>query len=55
LRHGQGNRSTMTNTMKSNLLDMVQNIVQMDRWYSNPNIDESYRVIRDQLETFRLR
>ena len=55
LHHGQSNSSTMTYIMKSNLPDTVWNIMQAGHRYSAPGIDKSYRIVRGQLKTFKLR
>ena len=41
-RHG----STMMNTMKSNLSDMVRDVVQANHQHGTPSVDESYRILR---------
>ena len=46
LRNSQCHGSTMTNTMKSDLSNMVQDVVQANHWNSSPGIDESCRILR---------
>ena len=38
--------STMMNTMKSNLSDMVQGVMQANHQHSTPGVDESCHVLR---------
>ena len=45
LRNSQCHGSTMTNTMKSNLSDMVRDFVQVNNRHGTPSVDESYRVL----------
>ena len=46
LRSGQCHVSTMTNTMESNLSDVVWDVVQANHRHSTPGVDESCRVLR---------
>ena len=45
LRNSQCHGSTMTNTMKSNLSDMVWDVMQANHRHGTPGIDESYHVL----------
>jgi len=46
LRSSQRHGSTVTNAMKSDLSNMVWNVVQVDHQNGAPSIDESRRVLR---------
>ena len=54
LRSSQCHGSTMTNTMKSNLPDMVRDIIQVNHQHGTPGIDESYRMVHSQTKAFQL-
>ena len=38
--------STMTNAMKSDLLDTIQDVIQAKYWDGTSGVDKSYRVLR---------
>ena len=42
----QRRRSTMTNAMKSDLPDVIQDVIQVDYWDGASSIDKSYHVLR---------
>ena len=46
LSSGQCHGHTMMNTMKMNLSDIVQDVVQVNHQNGAPSIDESYRIVR---------
>ena len=45
LHSSQCHGSTMMNTLKSNLSDMVWDVVQANNRHGTPGVDESYRVL----------
>ena len=45
LRSSQCHGSTMTNTMESNLSDMVWDVVQVNHQHGTPGVDESCRIL----------
>ena len=45
LRSSQRHGSTMTNVVKSDLFDMVRDVVKANHWNGTPSIDESCRIL----------
>jgi len=45
LRDSQCHGSTMTNTVKGNLSDVVWNVVQANHRHGIPSINKSYRIV----------
>ena len=54
LHSSQCHGSTMTNTMKSDLSNMVQDVVQVNHRDGASGVDESHRILRSQSEAFQL-
>ena len=45
LRNSKCHGSTMTNTVKGNLSDMVRDVVQVNHRHGTPGVDESCRIL----------
>ena len=45
LRNSKCHGSTMTNTVKGNLSDVVLDIIQVNYRHGTPSVDESYRIL----------
>ena len=54
LRRGQRHRRTMTNTVKGNLLNVGQNVMEASVNKGTPSIDVVYGCIHSQLEKLQL-